>query len=116
MSAHDRAIGRQPTASARRRQGHRASGSRCWRASALSILLLGVLLVRRRRRRRRPPDASTSSSNFPSIDADKAGIQAALWGTLWLMGVCAVFIVPVGVATAIYLEEYADNDALVQPR
>src|SRR5215216_1673683 len=26
------------------------------------------------------------------------------------MGICAVFIVPVGVATAIYLEEYADND------
>ena len=25
------------------------------------------------------------------------------------MGVCALFIVPVGVATAIYLEEYADN-------
>jgi phosphate transport system permease protein len=47
-------------------------------------------------------------NNFTSISADKAGIQAALWGTIWLMGVCAVFIVPVGVATAIYLEEYAD--------
>jgi phosphate transport system permease protein len=48
-------------------------------------------------------------TNFTSIDADKAGIQAALWGTVWLMGVCAFFIVPVGVATAIYLEEYADS-------
>jgi phosphate transport system permease protein len=47
--------------------------------------------------------------NFTSIDADQAGIQAALWGTIWLMGVCALFIVPVGVATAIYLEEYADD-------
>ena len=27
------------------------------------------------------------------------------------MGVCALFIVPVGVATAIYLEEYADATA-----
>src|SRR3990170_499149 len=26
------------------------------------------------------------------------------------MGVCALFIVPVGVATAVYLEEYADRD------
>ena len=26
------------------------------------------------------------------------------------MGICAAFIVPVGVATAIYLEEYADNE------
>jgi phosphate transport system permease protein len=48
-------------------------------------------------------------TSFTSISADQAGIQAALWGTIWLMGVCAVFIVPVGVATAIYLEEYADE-------
>jgi phosphate transport system permease protein len=48
-------------------------------------------------------------NNFTSIDAHKAGIQAALWGTIWLMGVCALFIVPVGIATAIYLEEYADD-------
>jgi phosphate transport system permease protein len=48
-------------------------------------------------------------TSFTSISADKAGIQAALWGTVWLMGVCALFIVPVGVATAIYLEEYADE-------
>jgi phosphate transport system permease protein len=48
-------------------------------------------------------------NSFTSITADKAGIQAALWGTIWLMGVCALFIVPVGVATAIYLEEYADS-------
>jgi phosphate transport system permease protein len=47
-------------------------------------------------------------NNFTSISAAKAGIQAGLWGTIWLMGVCALFIVPVGVATAIYLEEYAD--------
>jgi phosphate transport system permease protein len=48
--------------------------------------------------------------NFSSIAADQSGIQAALWGTIWLMAVCALFIVPVGVATAIYLEEYADSE------
>jgi phosphate transport system permease protein len=48
-------------------------------------------------------------TSFTSINADQAGIQAALWGTIWLMGVCALFIIPVGVATAIYLEEYADG-------
>ncbi|MDQ5808281.1 MAG: phosphate ABC transporter permease PstA, partial [Actinomycetota bacterium] len=35
-------------------------------------------------------------------------IWPALMGTLWLMGICTIFIVPVGVATAVYLEEYAD--------
>jgi phosphate transport system permease protein len=43
-----------------------------------------------------------------SIPAN-AGIGPALAGTLWLMAVCLAFIVPVGVATAIYLEEYADE-------
>ena len=47
-------------------------------------------------------------TKFSSAFPEKAGIQSAITGTLWLMGVCAVFIVPVGVATAIYLEEYAD--------
>jgi phosphate transport system permease protein len=47
-------------------------------------------------------------TSYPSSVAKNAGVRAALLGTLWLMGVCALFIVPVGVATAIYLEEYAD--------
>jgi phosphate transport system permease protein len=47
-------------------------------------------------------------TSFASSSADRAGIEAALMGSLWLMAVCAGFIVPVGVATAIYLEEYAD--------
>jgi len=48
-------------------------------------------------------------TNFPSSNSEVAGLQPAIFGTLWIIGVCAVFIVPVGVATAIYLEEYADN-------
>ena len=49
-------------------------------------------------------------TNYGSAFPENAGIRAALLGTLWLMGVCAAFIVPVGVATAVYLEEYADHD------
>jgi phosphate transport system permease protein len=48
-------------------------------------------------------------TSFPSSIAAQAGIWPALLGTLWLMAVCALFIIPVGVATAIYLEEYADE-------
>ncbi len=48
-------------------------------------------------------------TNFPSSNAEIAGLQPAITGTLWIIGVCAVFIVPIGVATAVYLEEYADN-------
>ena len=48
-------------------------------------------------------------TSFASFNPKQAGIEAAITGTLWLMAVCALFIVPVGVATAIYLEEYADS-------
>lgn len=48
-------------------------------------------------------------NNAASFNPAKAGIYPAIMGTLWLMGVTALFIVPVGVASAIYLEEYADR-------
>ena len=48
-------------------------------------------------------------TNFPSSNADIAGLQPAIWGTIWIIAVCAFFIVPVGVATAVYLEEFADG-------
>jgi phosphate transport system permease protein len=44
------------------------------------------------------------------IDPSSSGIGPALTGTLWLMVVCIAFIVPVGVATAVYLEEYANRE------
>ena len=104
MSAHQDAIG-QPTASQRIKD--LAFHLALLACLALAIGLLVVLLVDVAL-----DGAGTLSwdfiNNFTSISADKAGIQAGLWGTIWLMGVCAFFIVPVGVATAIYLEEYGD--------
>jgi phosphate transport system permease protein len=49
-------------------------------------------------------------TNYASSFPQNAGIRAALLGTIWVMGVCAAFIIPVGVASAVYLEEYADHD------
>jgi phosphate transport system permease protein len=51
------------------------------------------------------PDFVTS---YPSrIAPESSGVRSALLGTVYLMGLCALFIVPVGVAAAVYLEEYA---------
>ncbi len=48
-------------------------------------------------------------SSFPSrVSPDRAGIESAIFGTIWLMVICAFIVVPVGVMTAVYLEEYAD--------
>lgn len=76
----------------------------------VAVLFLGVLIV----------DVALDGvplltpefiTNFPSrLDPDRAGIRPALIGTLYLMVLCAAFIVPLGVAAAVYLEEYADHD------
>ena len=74
----------------------------------IAVLFLGVLLV----------DVAVDGlplitldfiTSYPSrLFAEESGIRPALIGTLYLMALCAAFIVPVGVAAAVYLEEYAD--------
>lgn len=51
-------------------------------------------------------------TNFASRFADKAGIKAALIGSLWLMAVVAPVSIILGVGTAIYLEEYAKKNKI----
>ncbi len=47
-------------------------------------------------------------SNMPTIRRPQlAGAQSAITGTLWVMSVTAVFAVPTGILTALYLEEFA---------
>ncbi|NCF39588.1 MAG: ABC transporter permease subunit [Planctomycetia bacterium] len=46
-------------------------------------------------------------TNFTSRDPGKAGILAPLAGSIWISAICAVVALPVGVATALYLEEFA---------
>ncbi|PSQ65041.1 MAG: phosphate ABC transporter permease PtsA [Bacteroidetes bacterium QH_1_61_8] len=48
-------------------------------------------------------------NSFPSRNTGEAGTKSALFGTLWLMGLTALISVPLGVASAIYLEEYAED-------
>jgi phosphate transport system permease protein len=46
-------------------------------------------------------------SSFPSRFPDRAGIKSALVGTFWLISLVAVTSIPVGVSSALYLEEFA---------
>lgn len=49
-------------------------------------------------------------TNFPSrVNPSSSGAQSAIVGTVYLTIITAVFVIPVGVATAVYLEEYADR-------
>ena len=49
-------------------------------------------------------------TSFPSRKAEKAGILSASVGTTMIMFVTALVALPVGVAAAIYLEEYAPKN------
>jgi len=49
---------------------------------------------------------------FPSRFASRAGIKPALWGSLWILALTAAFAFPLGVGTAIWLEEYAPRNRL----
>jgi phosphate transport system permease protein len=49
----------------------------------------------------------TFFTEFPSRIPARAGIKSALYGTVWLMGLCALISFPLGVAAAVWLEEYA---------
>ncbi len=49
-------------------------------------------------------------TSFPSrVIPASSGIQSAIVGTIYLMIICAVLVIPLGVMTAVYLEEYADG-------
>ena len=45
-------------------------------------------------------------TSFPSRNAEEAGLFHALMGSIWVIALTAAMALPVGVAAAIYLEEY----------
>ena len=51
-------------------------------------------------------------TSFPSRFPARAGILSALMGTLWVMGFTAVISFPLGIGTALYLEEYAPKNRI----
>jgi phosphate transport system permease protein len=84
----------------------RAFRTLCAVLTWLGVVLLGVLLFHVSREGLGWLDWDFLSS-FPSRFAERAGIKSALIGTLWLITLTAAFSIPVGLAAAVYLEEYA---------
>jgi phosphate transport system permease protein len=52
----------------------------------------------------------TLLSEGPSIDPEKAGARPAILASLYMGALLLAFTVPLGVGTAVYLEEYAKKD------
>jgi phosphate transport system permease protein len=94
-----------PELVARRRRG-KVFQALCLAATLVGVVTLAVLLA----------DvlidgvtwlSPTFFTEFPSRLPARAGIKSALYGTLWLMGLVALISFPLGVAAAVWLEEYA---------
>jgi len=77
----------------------------CVAVASISILFLIVLLISILYQ-----GVSSLNWNFlvhyPEPNPTNAGIGPALWGTIWVCIVCGVFALPIGVATAVFLEEF----------
>ena len=56
----------------------------------------------------------TFLNTFPSRNAEEAGVYHALMGSIWVIGLTAALALPVGVAAAIYLEEYGTRSKVAR--
>lgn len=81
----------------------------CLAATLVGIVVLAMLLI----------DIFSSGASrlsleflqgFPSRNPDRAGIAPALAGSAWVLLLTATIAFPLGVGTAIWLEEYAPNN------
>jgi phosphate transport system permease protein len=57
-----------------------------------------------------PRLSSDLIQNMPSARPRRAGIQSAIFGSLWVVITTAVISLPTGIGAAIYLEEFARRD------
>jgi phosphate transport system permease protein len=69
----------------------------------LAVLLVDVL------RKGLPYVDGVLLTEPPSSLPDRAGARPAILGTIYMMGLLLLMTVPLGVGTALYLEEYADR-------
>lgn len=77
-----------------------------WMSTVFGVIALALLLIQVLRQGIGWVDWDFLT-NFSSRIPENAGFKAAIFGTLWLMAITAPLTFIIGVATAIYLEEYA---------
>lgn len=75
-------------------------------AVAIGILVVLLLAITVRGAPRLFGSLGPFLTGFHSSDPEAAGLAPAIVGTIWLLLICAVSAIPLGVGTAILLEEY----------
>ncbi len=84
----------------------------CIGSATVAVLLLLVLLLSVIYTGGTRLSLSFITSYNSSVSPKEAGILPALIGSLWLLGICAITALPIGIGTAILLEEYQPRHPL----
>jgi len=85
----------------------------CGAATWMAVLVLGILMFHVVQEGFKWLDWDFLNS-FPSRHPEEAGLKSALWGSIWLISMTAMISIPLGVATAIWMEEYAPRNRFVR--
>ncbi len=99
-------MGPQTIPTSRRMASNRIFLYGCFAATSIAILVLCVLMISI------AVEGWSSVSwrfldSFASRKAAQAGIKAPLMGSIWVCAICGLVAIPMGIGTAIYLEEFA---------
>src|SRR5262249_30229877 len=85
----------------------------CLIATIVGIVFLALLLIQIWRDGANRLSVSFLTG-FPSRLPSRAGIKPALVGSLWTLSLTALISFPLGVGTAVWLEEYAPKNRLAR--
>lgn len=80
-----------------------------WISLAFAVLALAILLVDALIDGMPRLDGNLFTQYSSQIRPGAAGARAAILGSAWIIGTTAGLAIPLGVAAAVYLEEFADN-------
>jgi phosphate ABC transporter permease subunit PstA len=80
-----------------------------WCALGFAVLCLAVLILDAVLDGATRLDGNLFTRYSSQVLPERAGARAAILGSIWVIGVTAALAVPLGVAAAVYLEEFADG-------
>lgn len=100
---------------ARRQWLSRASFWLLLAATLVGLFVLGYLLydVIRQGGERLFTDWPNFLTNYASRREVRAGVRAALLGSVWVIGLTVLITVPIGVGTALWMEEFAPRNRIL---
>jgi phosphate transport system permease protein len=81
-----------------------------WFSLFFGVMVLVVLIVDTAIQGAPRFDSALITDYTSRITTSESGFRAGILGSLWLMAFTALFAVPLGIAAALYLEEFADGN------